>query len=348
VDGGVPGYEALAREYTGEFEPCQLRDLGELRFVLRSVDKHAGWANVVLVVQSEGHVPSWLDRRSVRVVNHAEFIPQELLPTFHWATIAAHLHRIPSLSERYVYWEDDVLAGADLQPADLFGPDGQSTLNWATVPIFFGLGRFLGTYQLNLEETRRALGRLLGRKASAFLYPHAPLPVARRSWSAFHIAAMADGSFLGTITRRSRGDECASPTVDPVVLYANWVEAKVRGRTDVARYWRAFRGVVARVLPIAIRNGEKNLRAETYGVVNNDASMRRHMELLLRRGIRRPDKNMVVFHNVNDEAYDGWTQDSRRQDPSVLNPASVQLLQETLATLFPTPSRFERKGAGRN
>ena len=159
VDGSAPGYEALCRRHTGEFVPCQVRDLGELRFVLRSISRYAARANIVLVVQSEGHVPHWLNRDCVRVVAHDAFIPQHLLPTFNWATIVANIFRIPGLSEKFVYWEDDVIAAAPLSPAALFAPDGLPVATWATTPIPFGLGALLGQYQRNLEETRRALSR---------------------------------------------------------------------------------------------------------------------------------------------------------------------------------------------
>ncbi|HTR87614.1 MAG TPA: hypothetical protein VMI56_24240 [Reyranella sp.] len=336
VDGSAPGYEALARQYTGEFVPCQLRDLGEFQFVLRSIDKYARWANVILVVQSEGHVPPWLDRRSVRIVCHDEFIPSELLPTFHWATIAAHIHLIAGLSEQYVFWEDDVLAGAPLRPVDLFAADGLLGLNWTGIPIPFGLGWILGTYQLNLEETRRALCRMLGRRVDSFLYPHAPLPATRPSAVAFHASAMEDPGFRGTIARRSRGDERALPTVDPIVLYANWVEAKLRHRGNAERRWQAVRR-----LRSSVSGSGRAVKCGKFPVVNDAARMRRHMDLLRRADSRARQGDNVVFHNVNDEAYDNWSGEGTKQRTSTLNPASPRLLKEALVSLYPAPSRFE-------
>lgn len=334
VDGSTPGFEDLCRAHTGEFVPCQLRALGELRFVMRSIEKHAPWASIVLVVQSQGHVPAWVNRQTVRIVLHDDFIPSDLLPTFHFATIAAHLHLIPELSEQYVYWEDDVLIASDLRQSDLFATDGLLGLDWATTPIPYGLGRFLGAYQLNLEETRRSLGRLSGREASAFVYPHAPLPATCSSWTAFFTAAIREPSFRSTVTRKSRGNERLLPTVDPLVLYANWVDDALRGRTTLARYGRAAKTLATRLL-------SGGLRSAKYAVVNNERCMRRNMERL-RHAVRRTTRSRdVVFLNVNDDAYDAWCRPGETPDGSTLNPSSERLLIDTLAELFPEQSRHE-------
>jgi hypothetical protein len=342
VDGSAPGYEALCRQHTGDFVPCHLRDLGELRFVLRSIEKYAPWGNVILVVQSEGHVPGWLDSRAVRIVYHHEFIPRELLPTFHWPTIAAHVNRISGLSPEYVYWEDDVLVGAPLRAADLFGPDHLLALNWASVPIPFGLGRFLGTYQQILEESRRALGRVLRRPVAAFLYPHAPLPATRASWARFYDAAIGDHGFHSTVTRRSRGDERAVPTIDPLVIYANWVDASMRRRGNGARRLSAVATVLKQLVAFAAPGSGQALQCSKYAVVNDEAHMRRNMARLRRAGARLGNSRGPVFFNVNDEAYDSWEEGGHRNDGSTLNPASAKLLLETLAILFPGRSRYEQ------
>lgn len=41
VNGTAPGFEALCRQYTGTYIPCQYRSLGELRYGLRSIETNA-------------------------------------------------------------------------------------------------------------------------------------------------------------------------------------------------------------------------------------------------------------------------------------------------------------------
>lgn len=344
VDGRAPGYEALCLRHTGDFVPCQVRDLGELRFVLRSIARYAAQANVVLVVQSEGHVPDWLNRDCVRVVTHDAFIPEDLLPTFNWATIAANIFRIPDLSETFVYWEDDVLAGAPLSPASLFAPDGLLVATWATIPIPFGLGTLLGQYQRNLEETRRALSRLAGTSVAAFLYPHAPLPATRDSWTRFFREAIEDTAFEKTVTRRSRGDERSTPTVDPTVLYANWIEVVLRGKSSGRRYAQALSMTLRSAIPATVRPPADRWICAKHPVVNDPSRMRANMARLRRMAAAASRRGSPAFFNVNDEAYDAWT--AKHEDPWALNPVSSGLLMATLGALFPERCRYERNSAG--
>lgn len=57
------------------------------------------------------------------VVNHAEFIPTENLPTFNSRAITAHLHLIPGLSERFLYLNDDVFIARPSIVGDWFDGD---------------------------------------------------------------------------------------------------------------------------------------------------------------------------------------------------------------------------------
>lgn len=326
VDGSAPGYEELCRRHTGDFVPCHVRDLGELRHVLRALDDHMEDVRVVLVVQSEGHVPAWLRRDSLRVVRHQDFIPAPHLPTFHWATIVAHLHLIPDLAERYVVWEDDVVLGGPCRASDFFDPDGRLRGGWETAPIVPGLERVLGTYQRNLAHTRALLNRRSSRRSTRFLFPHAPLAVNRADWAAFFDRFMVDPVFRDTVTRRARGDEHAAPTIDPTVAYANWIETDERGRAGAGRWGAVLRHLAGAALRGVSWPGAPRPLFGKYPVVNDLARMRANMRRLLRE--------RALFINVNDEAYDAWPGQG-------LNPQSVDALHETLSRLHPHPSRFE-------
>lgn len=93
---------------------CRYRDCGLLRYWFRAVERFAPWVHKVFFVTC-GQKPEWLDEScpKLRLVNHAEYIPAEHLPTFHSNTIELNLHRIPDLSEKFVLFNDDILL---LQP----------------------------------------------------------------------------------------------------------------------------------------------------------------------------------------------------------------------------------------
>lgn len=98
----------------------RFRDSDELRFSLRSLEKHAPWVRRVLLV-TDDQVPGWLNTQHPRVhiVPHSAIFPNAShLPTFSSPAIEAHLHRIPGLSRRFLYFNDDVFLGADVWPDD--------------------------------------------------------------------------------------------------------------------------------------------------------------------------------------------------------------------------------------
>lgn len=93
-----------------EYSASRWRSWDILRFWLRGVAQFMPWAGTVyLVVSNAEQVPAYVDRNSVDVVLHEDIIPKRLLPTFNSATIEMFLHRIPRLSERFVYSNDDML-----------------------------------------------------------------------------------------------------------------------------------------------------------------------------------------------------------------------------------------------
>tara|TARA_R110002050_G_scaffold150757_1_gene277697 strand:- start:234 stop:554 length:321 start_codon:yes stop_codon:yes gene_type:complete len=84
----------------------------QLRYSLRSIMKFAGWVRHIYIV-TNGQVPSWLDvsHPRITVVAHEEiFTDPSDLPTFSSPAIEVHLHRIPGLSNRWIYFNDDVVS----------------------------------------------------------------------------------------------------------------------------------------------------------------------------------------------------------------------------------------------
>ncbi|XP_060742394.1 N-acetylglucosamine-1-phosphotransferase subunits alpha/beta isoform X5 [Tachysurus vachellii] len=100
----------------------RFEDNEELRYSLRSVERHAPWVRHIFIV-TNGQIPSWLnlDSPRVTVVTHEEiFQNQSHLPTFSSPAIETHIHRIPGLSQKFIYLNDDVLFGKDVWPDDFY------------------------------------------------------------------------------------------------------------------------------------------------------------------------------------------------------------------------------------
>ncbi len=85
-------------------------DRGELQYSLRSVEQNAPLFRKIFVVCMDGQKPKWLKESDrIKIVRHSEFIPADFLPTFCSTVIEAFLHRIPGLSEKFVYSNDDFI-----------------------------------------------------------------------------------------------------------------------------------------------------------------------------------------------------------------------------------------------
>jgi UDP-N-acetylglucosamine-lysosomal-enzyme len=119
-----------------DLSASRFEDNEELRYSLRSVERHAPWVRHVFIV-TNGQIPSWLnlDYERITVVTHAELFPNSShLPTFSSPAIESHLHRIPGLSDRFIYMNDDVMFGRDVWPDDFISPSGRQKV-YLTYPV---------------------------------------------------------------------------------------------------------------------------------------------------------------------------------------------------------------------
>ena len=108
------GLKSIAEDANGSFR--YRGDSNMLRFWFRSVEAFAPWVNRIHFVTC-GQKPNWLNEchPKLNLINHVDYIPLKYLPTFNANTIEMNFHRIPGLSERFVYFNDDMFL---LQPID--------------------------------------------------------------------------------------------------------------------------------------------------------------------------------------------------------------------------------------
>lgn len=104
-----------------DVDESRYRTLGTLKYWFRAVEEYAPWVNHVYFI-TWGHVPPWLNVncKKLSVVNHKDYIPEKYLPTFSSHPIELNLHRIQGLSEYFVYFNDDMLINAKIEPEFFF------------------------------------------------------------------------------------------------------------------------------------------------------------------------------------------------------------------------------------
>uniref|UniRef100_A0A9L0RU53 N-acetylglucosamine-1-phosphate transferase subunits alpha and beta n=1 Tax=Equus caballus TaxID=9796 RepID=A0A9L0RU53_HORSE len=110
----------------------RFEDNEELRYSLRSIERHAPWVRNIFIV-TNGQIPSWLnlDNPRVTIVTHQDvFRNLSHLPTFSSPAIESHIHRIEGLSQKFIYLNDDVMFGKDVWPDDFYSHSKGCANSW--------------------------------------------------------------------------------------------------------------------------------------------------------------------------------------------------------------------------
>ena len=97
------------------------RDWQNLKYWFRAVEKYAPWVRKIHFVTC-GQKPEWLNinHPKLNLVDHKDYIDEKYLPTFSSHVIELNLHRIPDLTEKFVYFNDDMFLNDYVKPEDFF------------------------------------------------------------------------------------------------------------------------------------------------------------------------------------------------------------------------------------
>ncbi|KAG2383222.1 hypothetical protein C9374_004559 [Naegleria lovaniensis] len=120
----------------------RFRDNDELKFSLRSLERFAPWVRNIYIV-TNGQVPNWLNVKNpkIKIVKHSDiYRDASHLPVFSSPSIESHIHRIPGLSKKFIYLNDDVMFGNNVYPEDFYSHStGQRVfLSWEVPPCASG------------------------------------------------------------------------------------------------------------------------------------------------------------------------------------------------------------------
>lgn len=196
VDGSDPQWIAKKSRLQGDgpqdhgSAPSRFMSRNELYFSLRSLVQHAPWVNRIWVVTDEQtpELGELADR--VTVIDHKDFIPSEYLPTFNSHTITANLHRIPGLTEHFLYLNDDIFFGRNLHPGIWFDTLGRSVIRYTRTltPGFSAHGKDL--IQVIRHNTVR-LAHSRGLRVTTRSIQHGPHPMQKtimeKLWKEFSV-----------------------------------------------------------------------------------------------------------------------------------------------------------------
>ena len=137
---------------------ARFRDMGTLKYVLRSIETNCPWYNKIYLI-TKGYSPDWLNINHPNIVLVREdelFIDKSHLPVFSSVAIEMNLSNIPTLSEQFVYLNDDMVIMRKINPERFFN-EGKPVdfLSHSFIPRnkIFGLFKTRDTWIHSLNNT---------------------------------------------------------------------------------------------------------------------------------------------------------------------------------------------------
>ena len=143
VDGSDPIWRAKRNAFIGETENsssvnCEGRyaNNDELKYSVRSIEMYAPWIRKIFIVTDE-QTPIWIDTSNpkVKIVDLKDILPAECLPCFNSSLIEKFYHRIPDLSEKFLYANDDMFINKNVTPNDFFTSEGLPIIRLTRKPF---------------------------------------------------------------------------------------------------------------------------------------------------------------------------------------------------------------------
>ncbi len=179
VDGSDPKWlqkrdsyldsEIQHRDITGRYE-CN----NELKYSLRSVEKNLPWIRKIFIV-TDSQVPAFLntDHPKITIIDHSDIVPQQYLPVFNSVVVEYFIHKIPDLSEHFLYVNDDMFVNQAVSP-DFFFTDGLPIARMMFTPLQrleFSFKRALNidinSYRLSIENAYKLIEKKYGKRFTA-------------------------------------------------------------------------------------------------------------------------------------------------------------------------------------
>ncbi len=168
--------------------------LGELRWVIASINRFMPWVRRIFVItdnQTPERELQWVNDRienplPVEIVDHKSIFRgyEDLLPVFNSISIETMMWRIPGLSDKFIYFNDDTFVMSPMQPTDWW--DGEKIIChghrfplWWAETLQWLRPKRNGHKPQGFKTPMIAAAKLLGKRHFIYTY-HSPLAQNRR------------------------------------------------------------------------------------------------------------------------------------------------------------------------
>ncbi|MBR5835849.1 MAG: Stealth CR1 domain-containing protein [Bacteroidales bacterium] len=197
VDGDDLAHRRKRRSYASADEldnddvggEIRYRSVGEIRYCVASILRFASFVRKIFIV-TDGQDPQLGDFISrnfpgrnykIEIVDHKTIFEgyESCLPVFNSLAIETMLWRIPGLSDRFIYMNDDVMFAAEVKPEDFFVGDSlvcyASRMSWHFA-AFLRRAKHIGRSHkiFGFKDSMLNAADLLGRHGTFLLLDHTP------------------------------------------------------------------------------------------------------------------------------------------------------------------------------
>lgn len=237
VDGEDPKWQKKYKAAKQELDPnfvvsnssSRYTSRDELKYSLRGLAMYAPWIHRIYII-TDDQKPKWLkENDQLRVISHREiFTKKSALPVFNSHAIEAQMHKIPGLSEHYIYFNDDFSITSHASPSLFFNEAGLAKLFPSRA--LFGVGG-----QTSPESIPSIAGindaKLLTRKfgvTPTHKFGHAPFPQVRS------VAKLAAKVFPDAFAKTGASRFRDKTDISPVTLINHFT--LIKGNAIRAKY----------------------------------------------------------------------------------------------------------------
>ena len=135
VDGNDPAHQSKLHKYlktvgisSSQLDPARLHSSNEITYCIQSLLKNASWLRTIYIV-TDAQRPDILDELigteyadRVKLIDHQVIFRdfEDCLPTFNSIAIETVIWRIPGLSEKFIYCNDDLFILRNVKESDFF------------------------------------------------------------------------------------------------------------------------------------------------------------------------------------------------------------------------------------
>lgn len=156
---------------------ARFQNRDELKYSINSLRRYAPWIrNIFIVTNCE--LPTWAanDRQIIGITHESIFPHIDDLPTFNAFAIEACLHRVPGLSEHFIYFNDDVFLLRPVKIEDFFPSENEVSVFVSRHDIPVHWSENLRPVEYSMLNVREILTQRFGFDPKKKL-EHAPFPL---------------------------------------------------------------------------------------------------------------------------------------------------------------------------